>query len=41
MLDKLIQTEQVTFTIGYPTALGFIILIILVVLAFIGWAIKK
>jgi len=41
MLDKLIQLEQVCFTIGRPTGLGFLLLIGLVILAAVGWALKK
>ncbi len=41
MLDKLIQFEEVCFTTGRPTGLGFILLIILVIIAGVGYAIKK
>ena len=41
MLDKLIEFEQVCLTIGRPTGLGFLILIVLVVLAAVGYGVAK
>lgn len=41
MIDKLIEFEQVCFTIGRPTGLGFLLLIGLVVLAAIGYGVSR
>ena len=41
MIDKLIEFEQVCMTIGRPTGLGFLLLIILVVLAAIGYGVSR
>jgi len=41
MLDKLIQYEQVCLTIGMPTGLGFLLLIVLVIIAAIGYGVAK
>lgn len=37
MLDKFIQSKEVCFNVGYPTALGWLILVGLVVLSVIVW----
>lgn len=37
MLEKFIETSQVCLTLGRPTALGFLILIVLVIIAGIGF----
>ena len=41
MIDKLIQFEKVCVTIGRPTGLGFLILIGLVLIAAIGYGVRK
>ena len=42
MLDKFIRTEEVCLTLGVPTALGWLILVVLVVLsAILFWRSKK
>lgn len=40
-LTTFIQSEEVCFNVGYPTALGFIILVILIIIAGIGWGMSR
>ncbi len=41
MIEKFIQFEEVCFTIGRPTGLGFLLLIVLVIIAAIGYGLAK
>ncbi len=41
MLDKIIEFEQVCLTIGRPTGLGFLLLIVLVIIAAVGYGVAK
>jgi len=41
MLDKFIQSNEVCFNVGYPTAVGWLILVILVILSVIVFVKNK
>jgi len=37
----LIEKSEICFNLGHPTPLGYLVLVILVVISFVGWYVSK